>query len=209
MIKSRRKEDNIFSNITCEYLDDNFYNKDDVSNFERITDVNLQLLGIDTIFEINNEKFLCDEKSAVRYRNLKTFSFELSFIGRNGEIREGWLINENLKTNSYLLFYIDKSLSDTDKDLNLYNKEDIVSSEIILLRKEDIIKYLESIGWTLELLREKAKRIRTNPQKEYKGDIFYNGCKFSFSENLAEKPINVLLSRDKLRKLSIFNLIKN
>lgn len=201
---SKRKDDNRLTAITEQYLEDVFYTRTD--NFERVTDRERQIQGIDTLFEIKGEKFICDEKSAVRYRHLKTFSFELSFINRRGELMEGWLTNPNLKTDSYLLFWIDSSKADTPTENVLNETADILTAQVALVRKKDLLNYLASLGWTKERLKQKAENIRNNPDDEVMGNVYKDGCKFTFSRQLAEQPINVLITRQKLGELSCANM---
>ena len=54
---------------------------------------------------------------------------------------------------------------------------------------------------------KKMDNIRYNNDNNM-GNINENGCKFSYSQQLYEKPINVLISRNILRKISddIFTL---
>ena len=90
-----RNEDERCSNIVSNFLDEHFYLKK-CTNFQRIEDKNNQIKGIDTIFELNGNQYICDEKAAIRYVNkpLKTFSMELSFIDRSGCSHDGWLLGQ-------------------------------------------------------------------------------------------------------------------
>jgi hypothetical protein len=55
-------------------------------------------------------------------------------------------------------------------------------------------------------LNVKADRMRKNP-KEPQGEIETNGCRFVCSRKLAEKPVNVLVSREKLKEIADYNEI--
>jgi hypothetical protein len=61
--------------------------------------------------------------------------------------------------------------------------------------KENIIKHLATLGWTLNNLHKKDYQIR-NFNKPNMGNIKENGCGFSFSKQLKEKPINILLPKE-------------
>ena len=115
-----RKEDEKCSEIVSNFLDKNFYNK--CKTFERINDKVNQVKGIDVIFELNDKKYVCDEKAAIRYVNryLNTFAMELSFINRNNTLNNGWLLDDNKINDSFLLIYIDKAKNDI-----LQNEDDI------------------------------------------------------------------------------------
>lgn len=192
-----RKEDEKCSDIVSEFLNECFYNK--CESFERVNDVGRQIKGIDVIFTLNGEKFICDEKAAIRYvnKNLKTFSMELSFLDRGGNIHDGWLLDEEKINNSFLFVWIDRAKQDI-----LSSKEDIQELEYALVYKEDIVDYLESIGWNESKLIKKADLIRED-EHEYCGDLYKDGCKFVCSRFLYEKPVNVLIKREKLKELSV------
>ena len=59
-------------------------------------------------------------------------------------------------------------------------------------------------------LRKEDKLIRKSElmrddENENGGDLYKNGCKFVCSRFLYEKPVNVLISRRDLIKISVFN----
>lgn len=196
-IKSQlRQEDEKNADIVSTFLDQKFYNQ--TSNFRRVYNKKEQCQGIDVTFTYNNEEYICDEKAAIRYinQNLQTFSMELSFYNRHGDLNVGWLLNKENINNSYLFVWIDKA----KKDL-LTSTDDIQQIQIALVKKEKIKEYLKSLGWSEERLILKSERIRNNPS-EYLGNIRYDGIKFSYSKHLVEKPVNILISRDILVKIS-------
>ena len=195
-----RKGDERCSDIVSDFLNDKFYSKK-CKFFERINDKERQIQGIDVIFELNGQKYVCDEKAAIRYvnKNLKTFSLELSFINRSGDLHQGWLIDENKINDSFLLVWIDKA-----KQNIISSQDDIEELEFTLIKKESIIEYLNSIGWDVTKLMKKSELMRNN-EMEYGGSLYEDGCKFVCSRFLYEKPVNVLLSRDILKKISVYN----
>lgn len=183
-----RNEDVALSDKIYSFLDETFY-KTEATNFSRVTDKERQTKGIDTIFNIGDRAYVCDEKAAVRYRNLKTFSLELSFIDRNNEVKEGWLLDNEHINDSFLFVWIDNYGGEADQ------------VEVALVRKEAIIDYLSSLGWTENNLNIKQKLIRQG-QSTYMGDIKKDGCKFTFSRQLVEQPINILLPRSTYERLA-------
>lgn len=195
-----RKEDEKCSDIVSNFLNENFYSKK-CKFFERIDDKERQIQGIDIIFDLNGQKYVCDEKAAIRYvnKNLKTFSLELSFKDRGGNLHEGWLIDETKINDSFLFIWIDKAKRDI-----LSSKDDIQELEIALVKKKTIIEYLESIGWGVQQLIKKSELIREE-ENEYCGNLYKDECKFVCSRFLYEKPVNVLLKRDTLKKISVYN----
>jgi hypothetical protein len=195
-----RKEDEKCSNIVSDFLDEHFYLKK-TELFERINDKERQIQGIDVIFSLKNVKYICDEKAAIRYvnKNLRTFSLELSFRDRGGNLHNGWLIDETKINDSFLFIWIDKAKYDI-----LTSKEDIQELEFALVSKKSIIEYLKSIGWEIPKLIKKSELIRED-ENEYCGNLYEDGCKFVCSRFLYEKPVNVLLKRDLLKKISVYN----
>jgi len=178
-----REEDIRLSNNVSDILDKELYPVY-TTNVERIYDKERQVQGLDIVFDYNDVHYECDEKSAVRYRNLSTFSLELSFINRKGEEQEGWLTNPKYKNNSFMLIWLDNNII-----------------ECALVRKQAIYDYLTSVGWTVEKLRKKAEHIRYFDDNNF-GGFEENNCKFTFSTHLYEKPINILLKRTTYRKLA-------
>lgn len=191
-----RREDEKCAEIVSQFLEKHFYNK--TENYEKIDDREKQLQGVDVIFFFNNKQYICDEKAAIRYVNkgLQTFAFELSFLGKGDKLIDGWLISNTKINNSFLCIWIDKA----DYDL-LEDVDDIKELEIALIDKQILVNYLQSLGWTVNKLHIKADRMRKN-RNEPQGDININGCRFVCSRKLAEKPVNVLVSREKLKELA-------
>lgn len=191
-----RREDEKCAEIVSQFLEKHFYNK--TENYEKIDDREKQLQGVDVIFFFNNKQYICDEKAAIRYVNkgLQTFAFELSFLGKGDKLIDGWLISNTKINNSFLCIWIDKA----DYDL-LEDVDDIKELEIALIDKQILVDYLQSLGWTVNKLHIKADRMRKN-LNEPQGDININGCRFVCSRKLAEKPVNVLVSREKLKELA-------
>ena len=200
-ISNLRKDDERCADIVSQFLDVNFYKKS-TKYFDRITDKERQVKGIDTTFMIDDKTYICDEKAAIRYINkgLNTFSLELSFIGRYDDLRDGWLIDEKHINNSFLFVWIDKSKTDM-----LESVSDVQQLEIALVDRRKILKYLESIGWSKENMISKSQKMRENDD-EYGGNLRKHGCKFVCSKHLVEQPVNVLMSRDKLKEISDLTL---
>lgn len=185
-----RADDERMSGKVSDLLDRVYYGPR-YPDFERVLDRERQVKGMDVLFTRDSFKFICDEKAAVRWRNLKTFSFELSFIDRRGEVVPGWFVSDRCVNNSYFLIWLDQAED---------GKETL---EAALVRKEKIVEYLEKLGWGKDELLAKARQIREQDGEGINfGNMLRNGCKFSFSPKLVEEPINILLSRDVLKSLA-------
>lgn len=186
-----RVSDEAMSENIGDFLDRTLY-KENTTDFERVYDKERQVKGIDTIFTLFDERYHCDEKASVRWRNLNTFSLEISFINRRGDVVDGWFVSDKCENDSYLFIWIDDH-GDGEK------------VEAALVRKKSLMDYIESIGWTKEKMKEKSQQIREQDGIGINfGNLKKNGCKFSFSRKLVEKPINILLPRETLINLADF-----
>lgn len=185
-----REYDEHCEKVMGEFLDKYFYNKNIEGTITRVKDRRLQVKGVDVVIDDGDVKFYIDEKAAIRYVGLKTFALELSFINRQGDVNTGWLL-DNTKINDYFLFVWINELNGTEiKDIS-----SIKNVDVALVSKASIFRHLNSLGWSKNNLLEKDRRIRNN-DNEYMGNILKDKCKFSFSNHLVEKPINILLPKE-------------
>lgn len=191
-----REYDEHCEKIMSDFLHEYFYKQLNPKTIERIIDKYRQIQGIDVILQIGDKIYTIDEKASIRYINLKTFALELSFIGKNGNVNTGWLLDENKINDYYLLVWINELKHDA-----IYNINSIKNVDVALVEKEKILNYLSTIGWNKEKLKIKNNNIRNNPY-EYMGNIKKYNCKFSYSKQLIEKPINILLPKETYIKLS-------
>jgi hypothetical protein len=205
-MEDNRKNDSKKERFVAEFLDKHFYNQDFCSNFERVTDKERQIQGLDTVVCIKDKTYYIDEKASTDYisKPLTTFILELTFINRNNEEYKGWFLDET-KTNSHYLFVWFNKVENNE----LISADSIKDIDIAIVSKQKIKDYLLSIGWNDYNLGKKAHNIRYNNDKNF-GVISSNGCKFSYSvNNKREKPINVILSKDKYKELAdVFQNIK-
>lgn len=198
MVKSKREQALKTSREVEKYLDQYYSGK---INSTRITNRADQLRGIDIVIKTDNSPdLLVDEKCATDYINkdLQTFSFELRSTSYNsGHRYDGWLISDRVDTSHYMICYINKAdFSDE------FKSEDIREMEVLLISKKAILSYLSSKGLDSDTLQNRCNDIDN-------GDItrgnIKNGWKFSKSGHKMESPINILIPRTELRKLSIHN----
>jgi hypothetical protein len=200
--------------IVNKFLDKYFYTEDNgFYDFNRIDDRARQVAGVDVEFSFREEPYVADEKAASDYINkaypLSTFSLELAFVNKANRIMDGWFIREDLDTDSYVFVWIDSAEMHNYEETNIRvinNEDSIKLADVALVRKSDIKGYLESLGWTSERLREKCERIiKCGGDGENMGNVWHNGCKFSYSKNLVEKPVNVLVPRKKLIEMAVIS----
>ena len=162
----------------------------------RVTNKELQVRGVDYIASKDNKTYYIDEKAAIKYIGLKTFALELSFFNRKGEEQIGWLLDETKINTHYLFVWINELNHEKIIDMS-----SIKNMDVALVSKEKILNYLQSIGWDQKRLKRKLYKIRNYPDT-YMGNINKHGCKFSHSTQLVEKPINILLPKEKYIELA-------
>lgn len=163
--------------------------------FERIADLEKQHRGIDVIINHHSESYLIDEKAQLHYINkdLPTFTFELSYLNKNNELKEGWLFDGNKQTQYYFLV---TGIFLKNKKTKLQNIDDIETVKITSVNRKKLLKYLAAIGLPRTKLEEYDYDIRTSnsfgkniiPELDGKksGLIYY-------TEHLPEKPVNLQL----------------
>lgn len=192
-----REYDEHCEKIISQFLDLHFYpHIPNLQKVERITDKGRQVKGVDVIITHNNDVNYIDEKAAVKYLNLQTFALELSFINKNGKLCTGWLLDNTKINDCFLFVWINQLRHEKIQDITSVQNVDVA-----LVKKAKIMQYLASIGWTFEKLQRKMYQIRHQNDVNM-GNIKEYGCKFSYSQQLIEKPINILLPKSKYIELS-------
>lgn len=202
---NNRKNDMLVEREIAAFLDENLYSNAELfTEFARTDTLDEQISGSDLLLSTVNGKLkrsIVDEKVASRFanKNLETFSLELSFIGKNGKKRCGWLLDETKKTEYYLFGWILKAdipyIKEQKRfDTNKITKDNIKSLEWALVKRSGIVKFLEKQGWSLEKLSRQDEKIRE--QGEIKTKEFINEISFRYSDAYIEKPINVLLKKE-------------
>lgn len=179
------------------FLDEKFY-PEIGAEIVRHSDVETQMQGIDVSLSYKRlHDASVDEKALSHYinKNIPTFAFELSFLNR-GRTIEGWFLDENKKTEYYLLIWI---WAKKDWDIK---KDDITNLELYLIPRQGICEYLMQQGYDSARLREKAQQIRVNNidgaiDKSYDKDYY-----FFFSKKLVEEPVNVIIRKPVLARLA-------
>lgn len=186
--------------VISDYLDSYLYSrldKKDKVSVTRHIDKESQLSGIDvSVLYDNGTKYLIDEKAAVYYINkqLNTFSFELSFIDRANNLHEGWFLDDKLLTTHYMLLYVTSRVD----DVKTITKDDIQSIECVLISKEKLKLHYER---DMNYINEMTDWIRNSRMsgKTYSGN---NSYYFYFSDNLKERPVNIIIKRTMLEELA-------
>ena len=203
--KSRRAEDMLAEAELGRYLDRYLYARfpkaDAFESIERVHDKQRQTAGIDVIFTAKDGRvFRVDEKAQLYYlnRDLPTFAFEIGSL-QQGVLTVGWLCNEKLETDLYLLIW---PFADRDSPRGL-QMEEITKADCLLVRKKDLLKLLASRGLPVERLIADGERLRAEGRVGKVPIPGIGGIYYYVSDPLryAEAPINVIVSRRLLRQI--------
>ncbi len=166
--------------------------------FERIVDLEQQLLGIDVILtdKKSGKTHFVDEKAQLDYINerLPTFAFEL-FYEKDQAQKQGWLFDASKKTHFYAL--VTGIFSDEENRFTACN--------ITFVNREKLIQHLTGLGLTHERFKEIMRQ-----HKGHHGKIgleklhpWHEGYLFFSTQNKAEKPINLILKLDYLITIGV------
>lgn len=218
-MKSNWNNDIKDSVYVADFLDDYFYTPEGVL-FERVSDMNLQMKGIDVIVTSpSGKKINIDEKAQLTKLGCPTpsFSFELSYL-KNNLRKTGWFYDKNNLTDFYLLFYPKEMHNGIVNQSQLSSKDDFKEVDIVLVSKVSIQNFLLSKGYSLEyLLNESVKLMNAVNQnlddnaiqslgyeKRATGyrKVLEHGISVFYTTFLAEKPLNIIISRKFLDTLA-------
>ncbi len=221
MAKSGRAEDMRAERALAAFMDDCFYSKlasrqGDSLTFQRMMDRASQRAGIDVCIETGGRRMLIDEKASLYYSNLMipTFAFELDWIqpGHPG-LLPGWFVDERLATEYYMLIWPNIKCTHQDgswirKDIRALSKNDFTIVEAILLKKTDLQTALGQQGYDRKCLEDCAVRFRktcgADPEKTDRpcNEDLNGYLHLSYSGQLAEKPVNLVIRKELLKKLA-------
>lgn len=200
------------------------------SGVARNTDIETQKLGIDIYFYLNRSYFKCDEKAATSYgvdtstgkgRVLQTFSFELfTTHSENDHVgKDGWFLNPDNLSDSYMVTWIDKfhSIPKWEPELIYF----------ALIRKDSLLRELNKYDLTVDKMKDKCDRIKQcwadNGYRAYREDSvrrghltrFHDkillrdaddtGPYFSASTTKGQFHINVVVPRQILNRISVLS----
>ena len=203
-IVSRRAADMSAESELAEFLDENLYShllgEGKFLSIERMAEKEQQLQGIDVIAKTQSSVAYIDEKAQLYYINkdIPTFAFELQFL-KGGRVIEGWFLNDELKTNHYLLIWPFASVTDV-KELK---KEDFTKLDALMISKAKLRRELASLGLDKGILAQRASQLRRT--RTYgKITTGIQGVYYFASDpsKYAEAPINIVVSKARLVSLA-------
>lgn len=190
--------------IPILYLKENLfpyiYSKYSIST-QYISDIRTQLSGIDLIFHYpDGHKWNVDIKAQMnKYisKPTKTFCLEIEYL-KDGSIKTGWLLNNNLKTDIYGFIWInDSDFIKKGNNILLLSPLMIKTLTIFFIHKQKIYNYLNYIGLNANILMEYVNKLKNidihNGTRQLK---YNNDVKLFQSCFLPEQPINIVVSNN-------------
>lgn len=187
-----------FNKFSVRYL----WNRLDYSNlinsYRNIENKELQKMGVDVELKTNNGEYVIDEKIAAHYinRDLPTFAFELCSNSNGNKI--GWLLNDNLKTTHYMVYWTFA----TNDDYTTVVSDEFTRADAFLLNKARLLKYLEFMGFTKERLMKSCQAIIAHNKFGKVNLKSTDDFSFNRTKQLKEQPINVVIKKSILMKLA-------
>lgn len=126
-------------------------------------------------------------------------SFELQLVDRGGNLREGWF-SSNLSTDWYCFI----GISSTAPDETRIAESEILSADLLFVKKADVEELVESETGKTRLMSD-AQKLRDEGMPDSRGlaRLRYSHNKFwlTYSDNLDEKPVNMVVPRQTLEGL--------
>lgn len=204
--ENRRNEDMSaeaqLAHFMDKYLYSNFPNSEAFVCIQRVYDKKAQLNGIDVEFVGKDGSCYCvDEKAQLYYLNqdLPTFAFEIMFK-RDGYDTTGWLCNNALKTDLYMLIW-PFAVQDTPKGITW---DKFTRADCLLIQKKRLLKMLLDKGLSIDEMLDDARKIRMSgkmgkiPIAGLRGIYYYA----SSSQRYSEAPINIVISKNILKSIA-------
>lgn len=188
----------------AKFLDKHLYTKDIFTRSDRTDNASTQIDGSDIIISIPSlgiRDAIVDEKASIYYINkdLRTFVLEISFLNRGYQIQEGWFVNDQLSTQYYLMQWIKANVADPWQ----VKEGNITEIECVLISKKKLKDYFEREGYDKTRLIQLSQQMRASQQKMLapSGKPY----RFFYTQNLAEKPVNILLNKEEYIRLGEFH----
>ena len=190
-----RKTDEKVEKACSDFMVRNCWEKKGIQ-YEVVTDKSRQYLGIDLVL---GGKFNIDEK--VKYYNclnkeLSAPSVEILTTDRNGNDIKGWFVNPKMKTHAYAFI----SIFTDETDYREITSGNIKSLTYLIVPKDELTDLL---GDSYSKLWAEALDLKYYGRENWKGKITKKVGDFwlSYSFQLKEKPVNLVIGRDVLKSL--------
>lgn len=181
-----------------------------LNSTDPIQDKEKQLAGIDIETPVGN----IDLKSALTRLDgsLETFCLELFFRNGRGELHPGWFYNHKKTQTDYYSFNYHTHSKLTEHNRNdksikyMRDISDIGTSELVIVSKEKLVKFIAPY-WTNEL-KQKIQQLM-NSEFSNTRIVIDKFVKVVYSKQLNEKPVNFIVSKEKLIELADMHVFIN
>ena len=203
--KTDSKQDKLFNQFLFDYF---FYKINKTSKL--IYDRELQIAGVDLQFNGAKTGNLLNvdikAQSSKKYLNAPrpTFLLELSSINRYGEDFVGWFLNPDLITDYYAFMWIPKAKVNPNGGIN--SPDDIEEAEVMLVSKHMIKDYISNL-LSKKGYNDLQSVIYDMRNYEIERIALDKGIYFSNTQTLYEKPVNIVVHKNILKKFSIAHYI--
>lgn len=200
-VKSTRNLDKISEQAVNNFLSEFFYSKT-FENFSFIEDKEKQISGIDVVAD----GLLIDNKamSSPRYINNPANTFILELLVQSEYRGEylGWFINPEILTTHYLFAWIHNA--DVRQGAYIKTSEQIQKIEVMLIDRNKLHAIINKICDDNRLLDIAHSMIIKNSHSISIKDFgHYNSPYFVYSNQLNEKPVNLVTPKAWLKKAAI------
>lgn len=202
-----RKEDIRVEGVCGRHLDKFFYSKLK-AHVKRNFDRELQYKGVDV--SISSDvlgNWVIDEKAkyfGCTNKALDCLSFEITRINQAGYRDIGWYTSNKNLTNAY--YFISPFLEKGDQSSDIIDSN-LTATQVLIVPKDSVEQYVKDNGYsTMDILELAEELVQTPYWKFSKSgkarNILVNGKLWlTYSSNLQEEPVNLVIPRSELKKL--------
>lgn len=167
-------------------------------SFNRMTDMEMQMHGVDVLMCEGFHELYIDEKSQLHYinENVPTFAFELSYL-KNGIVEPGWLLDSRKLTHAYMLCW--------PVGIKRDEFDEYRGARTLLVPKNALLAALSRLGYNRNELATRDEFMRKNnmfgPFRTKINDFW-----FYYTKNHAEQMINLVIRTSFLEKIAIASI---
>lgn len=200
-VKSTRNLDKISEQAIDNFLSEFFYSKN-FESFSFIKDKEKQISGIDVVAD----ELLIDNKamSSPRYINNPADTFILELLVQSEYRGEylGWFINPDILTTHYLFVWVHEA--DVNQGAYIKTSEQIQKIEVMLVDRKKLHAIINKVCDDNRLLDIAHSMITKNNRSISIKDFgYYNSPYFVYSNQLNEKPVNLVTPKAWLKEAAI------
>lgn len=202
-----RKEDIRIEGVCGRFLDQHLFSR--INGYvKRNTDRELQYRGVDVSISSDvSGNWVIDEK--VKYfgctnKALDCLSFEITRINQAGYRDIGWYASSRQLTNAY--YFISPFLEKGDQPSDIVDSN-LTATQVLIVQKDKVEKFVKDNGYSTMDIMQLAEELAQMPywKLDKKGKVrkilVQNKLWLTYSSNLDEEPVNLVIPRSELKKL--------